>query len=49
MEIKHIKKQMEDQICHGREGSSKANEHQLQTIMLELRSLKERQDKDITN
>ena len=32
-----------------REAATKVNDHHLQTIMLELRSLKERQDKDTTN
>ena len=49
MEIEHIKKQMEGQMHRKREASSKASEHQLQTIMLELRSLKEKHDKDTTD
>ena len=49
MEIEHIKKHMEDQMRREREVTSKANEHQLQTIMLELHSLKEKQDKDTTD
>ena len=32
-----------------REATTKANEHQLQTIMLELHALKEKQDKDTTD
>ena len=48
MEIEHLKKQMEDQICRKREASLKASKHQLQTIMLELHSLKEKQEKDTT-
>ena len=49
LEIECIKKQLEDQMCHERETSAKANEQQLQTIMLELCSLKEKHDKDKTN
>ena len=43
MEIERIKKHMEDQMHRKREATSKANEQQLQTIMSELRSLKEKQ------
>ena len=45
-EIECIKKHMEDQVWKEREAISTANEHQLQTIMLKLHSLKEKQDKD---
>ena len=45
MEIECIKKNMEDQMRKEREISLKANEHQLHTVMSELRSLKEKQDK----
>ena len=48
-EIERIKRQMEEQMCKEREAMVKANEHQLQTIMLELCSLKEKQDKDTTD
>ena len=48
-EIEHIKKHMEGQMCKEREATSKANEHQLQTILSKLRSLKEKQVKDTTN
>ena len=48
VEIEHIKKQMEDQMHHERETSAKANEHQFQTIMLELHSLKEKHNRDKT-
>ena len=34
---------------HEREASTKANKHQLQTIILELCSLKEKQDRDKTD
>ena len=37
---------MEDQICKEREQAVKTNENQLKTIMLELRALKDKQDKD---
>ena len=47
-EIERIKKNKEDQMRKEREQAAKANEHQLQTIMLELRALKEKQDKDTT-
>ena len=46
--IKHIKRTMEDQMHKEREQAAKASEHQLQSIMLELRALKEKQDKDTT-
>ena len=49
MEIEHIKKHMEDQMCKEREATAKANEHQLQTIISELHTLKEKQDKDTTD
>ena len=49
MEIEHIKKHMEDQMCKECEATTKANEHQLQTIMSELHALKEKQDKDTTD
>ena len=39
---------MEDQMCKEREQATKASEHQLQSIMSELHSLKEKQDKDTT-
>ena len=32
---------MEDQMCQEREATSKANDHQLQTLISELHSLKE--------
>ena len=48
-EIECIKKHMEDQMHQEREATSKANNHQLQTIILELHSLKEKQDKDTTD
>ena len=50
MEIECIKKHMEDQMCQEREATSKANDYQLQTLISELHSLKEKQqDKDTTN
>ena len=47
-EIEHIKRTMEDQMRKEREQAAKASEHQLQSIMSELRALKEKQDKDMT-
>ena len=47
-EIERIKKNMEDQMHKEREQAAKTSEHQLQTIMLELHALKEKQDKDTT-
>ena len=46
--IEHIKKNMEDQMHKEREQATKANEHQLKTIMSELHTLKDKQDKDPT-
>ena len=46
--IEHIKRTMEDQMHKEREQAAKASEHQLQSIMSELRALKEKQDKDTT-
>ena len=43
------KKHMDDQMCKEREAMAKANKHQLQTIMLELWSLKGKQEKETTN
>ena len=48
MEIECIKKHMEDQLCKECEASTKASECQMQTIMSELRALKENQAKDTT-
>ena len=48
MEIERIKKNMEDQMRKEREQATKANEHQLKTIMSELRALNDKQDKDTT-
>ena len=47
-EIERIKKNMEDQMRKEREQAAKASKHQLQSIMSELRALKEKQDKDTT-
>ena len=46
--IKRIKRTMEDQMHKEREQAAKASKHQLQSIMSELRALKEKQDKDTT-
>ena len=46
--IERIKRTPEDQMRKEREQAAKASEHQLQSIMSELRSLKEKQDKDTT-
>ena len=48
-EIECIKQHMEDQIHKERESTAKANEIQMQTIMSELRALKENQVKDTTD
>ena len=48
-EIEHIKKNMEDQMHKEREQATKASKHQLETIMSELHSLKEKQEKDTTD
>ena len=37
------------QMCKEREQAAKASKHQLKTIMLELRTLKEKQEKDTTD
>ena len=47
-EIKRIKRTMEDQMHKEREQAAKASKHQLESIMSELRALKEKQDKDTT-
>ena len=47
-EIERIKRTMEEQMRKEREQAAKASEHQLQSIMSELRALKEKQDKDTT-
>ena len=49
VEIERIKKHMEEQMCKEWEAASKASEHQMQTIMSELCSLKDKHDKDTTN
>ena len=48
-EIERIKQHMEDQICKEHESTAKANEIQMETIMSELRALKENQVKDTTD
>ena len=45
-EIEEIKKHMEEQIWKERVEATKTSEHQLQSIMLELRALKEKHEKD---
>ena len=40
---------MEEQMHHIREASSKTSEQQLETIMLELCSLKQKHDRDKTD
>ena len=45
-EIEHIKQHMKDQMHKEHESTAKANEIQMQTIMSELRALKENQVKD---
>ena len=48
-EIERIKQNMEEQMRKERELTAKANEIQMQTIMSELRALKENQVKDTTD
>ena len=45
-EIEQIKKHMEEQMWKERVEATKRSEHQLQSIMLELRALKEKHKKD---
>ena len=47
-EIERIKKNMEEQMHKEWEQAVKANEHQLKTIMSELRTLKEKQEEEFT-
>ena len=49
IELDRLKKHMEEQMRKERAVMVKANEHQLQTIMLELRSLKEKHEKETTD
>ena len=46
LEIERIKKHMEEQMCKERAEATKTSEHQLQSIMSELRALKEKHEKD---
>ena len=46
LEIKQIKKHMEEQNCKERAEATRTSEHQLQSIMSELRSLKDKHEKD---
>ena len=46
MEIEQIKKHMEEQMCKERAEATKTSEHQLQSIMSELHTLKEKHEKD---
>ena len=48
-ESDHLKKHMDDQMHKEHEATAKANKHQLQTIMLELRSLREKHKKETTD
>ena len=45
LEIERIKKHMEEQMRKERAEATKASEHQLQSIMLELRAFKEKHEK----
>ena len=45
-EIERIKKHMEEQMRKERAEAAKTSEHQLQSIMSELRTLKEKHEKD---
>ena len=46
LEIERIKKHMEEQMWKERAEATKTSEHQLQSIMSELRALKEKHEKD---
>ena len=46
LEIERIKKHMEDQMRKERAEATRTNEHQLQSIMSELRALKDKHEKD---
>ena len=46
LEIERIKKHMEEQMCKERAEATRTSEHQLQCIMSELRSLKDKHEKD---
>ena len=45
-ELERIKKHMEEQMCKERAEATKTSEHQLQSIMSELRAFKEKHEKD---
>ena len=46
LEIERIKKHMEEQMRKERAEATRTSEHQLQSIMSELRSLKDKHEKD---
>ena len=46
LEIERIKKHMEEQMCKERAEATRTSEHQLQSIMSELRSIKDKHEKD---
>ena len=46
LEIEQIKKHMEEQMCKERAEATRTSKHQLQSIMSELRSLKDKHEKD---
>ena len=46
LEIERIKKHMEEQMCKERAEATRTSKHQLQSIMSELRALKEKHEKD---
>ena len=46
LEIERIKKHMEEQMCKERAEATRTSEHQLQSIMSELRAFKEKHEKD---
>ena len=48
LEIEQIKKHMEEQMRKERAEATKASEHQLQSIMSELRAFKEKHERDTT-
>ena len=46
LEIERIKKHMEEQMCKERAEATRTSEHQLQSIMSELRALKDKHKED---
>ena len=46
LEIERINKHMEEKMCKERAEATRTSKHQLQSTMLELRALKDKQEKD---